>query len=90
MLIAGLLRVFPGPVVSVSRIELAPEKPYPLPMDVEKVLAHLRVELARLEAAILKSKRLPSPGLKKGWAVFHGRKAKPARGVEQGNGSDQR
>jgi hypothetical protein len=59
-------------------------------MDVEKVLGHLREELARLEAAILKSKRPPSPAQKKDWAVFQGRKAKPARGVEQGNGSDQR
>ena len=60
---------------SVFRIESAPQRLYSLPMDVEKVLARLREELANLEAAILRLKRLPSPAQKKRWAVFRHRKA---------------
>jgi hypothetical protein len=76
MLIAVLLRVFPDPVVSVFRIESAPEKLYSLPMNIEKVLAQLHEELARLDAAILRLERIPSPAEEKRWPVFHGQKAK--------------
>ena len=54
-------------------------------MDVENVLAQLREELARLEAAILKLKGPSSPAQEKRWRVFYGRKAKPVRGAEQGD-----
>ena len=76
MLIAVLLRVFPDPVVSVFRIESAPEKLYSLPMNLEKVLAQLHEELARLDAAILRLERIPSPAQKTRWPVFHDQKAK--------------
>jgi hypothetical protein len=69
--------------LSVFRIESAPEKLYSLPMDVEKVLGHLREKLARLDAAILKSKHPPSPAQKKrlGSVPRSEGKAGPRRGT---------
>ena len=52
-------------------------------MDVEKMLALLREELAQLDAAILRLKRLRPTARKKPWTVFQGRKAKPAVGYNK-------